>query len=126
MDLIDKPSLPNSPQSIINEAFSRDDDDDSESDVFVVDSTQNHSPPDDSHEFPTNPGRELAEGLTSSGFHADSNWDSFFNGHADNIEKDIHSLSRGTDGATAPPDYQQSEDQGQNEDAEQPEYTVKI
>ena len=33
------------------------------------------------------------------------NWDNFFTGHADNIEKDIHSLSKQADDHTAPPDH---------------------
>ena len=61
-------------------------------------------------------------------FHHDSNWDSFFNGHADNIEKDIHSLSRGTDDATDPPEYQQSEDQGEEaeEEGQSPAYVSQL
>ena len=115
---------PKSPQSIINEALSEDEEEDL---TEELESNANNSI-SESPDFPTSFGREdnNSEGSTlPQPFHHDSNWDSFFNGHADNIEKDIHSLSRGTDDATAPPDYHQSEDQGDNgaeEEGQSPSY----
>ncbi len=54
-----------------------------------------------------------------SGF-GDSSWENFFSGHADNVEKDIHSLSRQSDDHTAPPsDYQQEEQEPENEEHNQ-------
>ena len=74
----------------------------------------------DPFEFPSHYGFAKESGNADanypsvSGF-SNSNWDNFFTGHADNIEKDIHTLSRQPDDHTAPPDdYEQSEEQEQH------------
>ena len=68
------------------------------------------------------------EGGPNSGFGQDSDWENFFSGHADNVEKDINSLSKQADDHTAPPDdYQQEEEQPQEQQEQShsyPEYGV--
>lgn len=72
-----------------------------------------------SHFFAKESGNEVSNPF------GDPDWDSFFNGHADNIEKDIHSLSRGADDHTAPPeDYQQADENQQGGGDQTPEYEV--
>ena len=59
--------------------------------------------------------------ILSGGF-GDSNWENFFSGHADNVEKDIHSLARQqsdkSDDHTAPPAVQGEEDVEDTEEEE--------
>ena len=75
----------------------------------------------DPYEFPTYYFAKENSDVTSNFGDNDSNWDDFYSGHADNIEKDIHSLSRHSDEHTAPPDdYNQVEERSPS--AAEPNY----
>ena len=80
----------------------------------------------DPFEFPSHYGFAKTENSNNevkhspaeiSGF-SDSHWDNFFTGHADTIEKDIHSLSKQSDDHTAPPDDYNDEQAEENDEEE--------
>lgn len=79
----------------------------------------------DPFEFPShygfakteNSNNEVKHSPGVSGF-SDSHWDNFFTGHADTIEKDIHSLSKQPDDHTAPPDDYNDEQAEENDEEE--------
>jgi hypothetical protein len=106
----------------IRPLFTREDNEDNEDneDEDSDDIFESYSAPvreRDHYKFPAqSSGRE-----SDFSFGSDSNWDNFFTGHADNVEKDIYNMAKQSDDHTAPPDDYKQQDQQEEEQNEQPQ-----